>query len=184
MKYAKTLLLPLLATVSILVGCSSTPEKFIFSPNYTQSAMGFSQPISLTVNDTRPSFTTVTIKERNGTRAIANNELAPTLTRVFNRAIKSNASDLPSKSVTVNISQLQTVINQQLHKHTVQSNIALDVIVQSELHQFSKRYTGNQKSEGPLGYDKANIEQQVNRLLEDMIYRIGNDAEFINAVNR
>ena len=64
-------------TLGFLAGCSTPTQKFIFSPNYTQTHQKMvQQDVSLSVNDRRASFTTVTIKNSDGNQTLADKYLA------------------------------------------------------------------------------------------------------------
>ncbi|TMO85311.1 YajG family lipoprotein [Pseudoalteromonas spongiae] len=174
-------------TLGFLAGCSTPSQKFIFSPNYTQTHQKMvQQDVSLSVNDRRASFTTVTIKDSDGNQTLADKYLAESITPAIEQALAqvgANNSGM-GKALDVNIQRLDTTIKQQLHKHTTITNAELEVVIETTEHRFAKRYKGNKQSEAPLGFDKAKVEQQVNRLIEEMITRIVTDPEFVNAVNR
>ena len=55
--------------------------------------------------------------------------------------------------------------------------IELEVKLNKGKRSFNKYYNGSQNNEGPLIFDKAKVEGQLNTLLEQMISRIVNDAE-------
>lgn len=174
-------------TLGLMAGCSSTTQQFIFSPNYTQTHQkAAQQDVSLSVNDKRASFTTVTIKNSDGTQALADKYIADSIKPAIEQALAqvgANNSGM-GKALDVNIQQLNTTIVQQLHKHSTTTKAELEVVIETTEHRFAKRYKGNKQSEAPLGFDKAKVEQQVNRLIEEMITRIVTDPEFITAVNR
>lgn len=174
-------------SLSLLAACSSKPQQFIFSPNYTLSHQNVVQKdIALSVNDRRASFTTVTIKNSDGTQALADKYVSNAITPAIKTALEQIGASNSSigKALDINILLLQSTIKQQLHKHSVSSAAELEVVVEDTEHRFTKRYKGNQQSEAPLSYDKANVEKQVNRLIEDIIARIVTDPEFINALNQ
>lgn len=174
-------------TFSLLVGCSSAPKEFIFSPNYTLTHQAvLNKQISLSVNDKRNSAITVSVKDDDSTQTFSNNNLVQSITPAIEQAlaqigVKNSANSQP---LAINIEVLNSNVEQALHKHTVSSQAELEVVIENTQQRFTKRYKGTRQSEAPLGYDKADVEKQVNRLVEELITRIVTDPEFIDALAR
>jgi uncharacterized lipoprotein len=173
--------------ISLLVGCSSAPKEFIFSPNYTLSHQTvLSKQISLTVNDKRNNTITVSVKDDDSTQTFNNNNLVQSITPAIEQAltqigVKNSGNSQP---VTINIDLLNSTVEQALHKHSISTQAELEVVIENTQQRFTKRYKGTRQSEAPLAYDKAEVEKQVNRLVEELITRIVTDPEFIDALTR
>ena len=142
--------------------------------------------VSLLVNDKRNSAITVNINNDDGIHTFKNNDLAQSITPALEQALAqvgvTNSAN--SQLLTINIDVLNCTIEQMLYKHTVNSQVELEVVFENSDQRFTKRYKGTRQSEAPLTYDKADVEKQVNRLLEELITRIVTDPEFIDALSR
>lgn len=173
--------------ISLLVGCSSAPKEFIFSPNYTLSHQAvMSKQISLTVNDKRNNTITVSVKDDDSTQTFSNNNLVQSITPAIEQAltqigVKNSGNSQP---VMINIDLLNSTVEQALHKHSISTQAELEVVIENTQQRFTKHYKGTRQSEAPLAYDKAEVEKQVNRLVEELITRIVTDPEFIDALTR
>jgi uncharacterized lipoprotein len=89
-----------------------------------------------------------------------------------------------SQPVMINIDLLNSTVEQAMHKHSISTQAELEVVIENTQQRFTKYYKGTRQSEAPLAYDKAEVEKQVNRLVEELITRIVTDPEFIDALTR
>lgn len=171
------LIIPLL----LLSACQSLPEQVILQPNYTQNhGISFSRAINLTVTDKRHSKATISVQKGDVNHPINSvnleKNLAQSLTQAFSRrgAKVSNNAINPAQVI---IHQLHTQVTQNMHKHQTQGVVEIELRLSVNGSHFSKRYSARHQSEGPLSYDKAKLEGQMNRSLESIIDRMMLDPE-------
>ncbi len=170
-------------SLATLIGCQSTPQNIILLPNYTVShAAAFSVPATLTVLDKRNTNTTVTVNYADRQEALPSKQLVPNLTQSFSDAFTRRGSIITAQAnhqIEIVLHQLHTGIEQQLHKHASSGTVDIELKMSHAGQTFSKHYTGNHNAEGPFSYDKAKVESQMNRLLENIIDRMMLDPEVI-----
>ena len=171
----------LLSCILALSACQSLPERIIISPNYTASAqLSLANSIDLSVKDDRDSPTTLKVLKKDDITRVASNDLEHSLDIAFTKALKSSGVNINASSqnqMALHIHQLEVIVKQQTLKYRSEGIIELEVKLNQGKRSFNKYYNGSQNSEGPLIFDKAKVEGQLNTLLEQIISRIVNDAE-------
>lgn len=170
----------------LLAGCQAPSQHVILQPNYTAvNPIVLSQPIAISVHDQRQSQTTMTIRKSDSKESLQSLYLAENITPMLEKAFTQvgarvvNSSDV---QMQLNIKTLHTNIEQSIHKYSATGNVVFELVATKGLDSFSKTFRGNNSQEGPFGYDKATIEAQLNRLLEDVISRIVSDPQVIDFI--
>lgn len=171
----------LLFCVLAISACQSVPEDIIISPNYTAPAqLSIANNIFLSIQDDRDTPTTLKILKKDDTTKVASNDLEQSLDFALTKALKNSGVNINASSqnkMALHIHQLEVIVKQQTLKYRSEGIIELEVKLNKGKRSFNKYYNGSQNNEGPLIFDKAKVEGQLNTLLEQMISRIVNDAE-------
>lgn len=171
----------LLFCILAVSACQSLPERIIIAPNYTAAAqLSIANNIDLSVQDNRETHTTLRILKKDDVTKVASNDLEHSLNSALSKALKTNGVNINASSqnqMTLHIHQLEVIVKQQTLKYRSEGIIELEVKLNKGKRSFNKYYNGSQNSEGPLIFDKAKVEGQLNTLLEQMISRIVNDVE-------
>jgi uncharacterized lipoprotein len=171
----------LLVCVLAVSACQSLPERIIIAPNYTAAAqLSIANNIDLSVQDNRETPTTLRILKKDDVTKVASNDLVHSLDIALSKALKNSGVNINAASqnqMALHIHQLEVIVKQQTLKYRSEGIIELEVKLNKGSRSFNKYYNGSQNSEGPLIFDKAKVEGQLNTLLEQMISRIVNDAE-------
>ncbi|SFC35500.1 YajG family lipoprotein [Pseudoalteromonas denitrificans] len=165
----------------VLTACQTVPEKIIISPNYTDPAkLKLAQNIALSVKDVRETPTALRILNDKKVTEVSSNDLAQSLNFALSNALEKGdvSINVSSKNkMSLHIHQLEVIVEQQTLKYRSEGIIELEIRLSKGNRNFNKYYNGSQTNEGPLIFDKAKVEGQLNSLLEQMISRIVNDAE-------
>ena len=91
----------------------------------------------------------------------------------------ASISNLATTRFEVDIHTLQAVVTEKMLTHTSDAKIELGLRVIRSTSNFSKTYRGNASLEAPLGHDRAKIEGQLNKLIEQLITRMVSDPELL-----
>ena len=171
----------LLFCVLAVSACQSLPERIIIAPNYTAAAqLSIANNIDLSVQDNRETPTTLRILKKDDVTKVASNDLEHSLNSALSKALENSGVNINASSqnqMALHIHQLEVIVKQQTLKYRSEGIIELEVKLNKGKRSFNKYYNGSQNSEGPLIFDKAKVEGQLNTLLEQMISRIVNDVE-------
>jgi len=174
-------IIALLLCVFAISACQSLPDRIIIAPNYTAAAqLSIANNIDLSVQDHRESSTTLRILKKDDVTKVASNDLVQSLDIALSKALKNSGVNINAASqnqMALHIHQLEVIVKQQTLKYRSEGIIELEVKLNKGKRSFNKYYNGSQNSEGPLIFDKAKVEGQLNTLLEQMISRIVNDVE-------
>lgn len=169
-----------------LTGCQAPSQHVILQPNYTAvNPVVLNQSIAISVADQRQTQTTMTIRKSDSKESLQSLYLAENITPMLEKAFKqvgANVTNASDTQIQLNIKTLHTNIEQSIHKYSATGNVVFELVATKGLDSFSKTFRGNNSQEGPFGYDKATIEAQLNRLLEDVISRIVSDPQVIGFI--
>lgn len=169
-----------------LTGCQAPSQHVILQPNYTAvNPVVLNQSIAISVADQRQTQTTMTIRKSDSKESLQSLYLAENITPMLEKAFKqvgANVTNASDTQIQLNIKTLHTNVEQSIHKYSATGNVVFELVATKGLDSFSKTFRGNNSQEGPFGYDKATIEAQLNRLLEDVISRIVSDPQVIGFI--
>jgi uncharacterized lipoprotein len=170
----------------VLTGCQAPSQHVILQPNYTAvNPVVLNQSIAISVADQRQTQTTMTIRKSDSKESLQSLYLAENITPMLEKAFKqvgANVTNASDTQIQLNIKTLHTNVEQSIHKYSATGNVVFELVATKGLDSFSKTFRGNNSQEGPFGYDKATIEAQLNRLLEDVISRIVSDPQVIGFI--
>jgi len=178
----KNYLLPCCVLLA-LSGCSSQPNQMILNPAYQGGKISsISQSLSTSVIDLRGDAATLKLVNDDKIQTIASQGLTESIKSVIDSALSRNGASISNLATTrfeVDIHTLQAVVTEKMLTHTSDAKIELGLRVIRSTSNFSKTYRGNASLEAPLGHDRAKIEGQLNKLIEQLITRMVSDPELL-----
>ena len=107
------------------------------------------------------------------------------LEQTLSQALTSQGASLTTNSnvtMTVNINQLQAIVDQRTLEHAVTNQVALTVFIQHPQGTFSKSYSGDSSFTAPFKMDIAAVERELRVLTEQVLAQLLQDSSWHQVV--
>ncbi|QOL26993.1 hypothetical protein LP316_06800 [Thalassotalea sp. LPB0316] len=182
------LILPLVIT---LAGCGSTPTQVVVAPDFIQTnelPLNISQ-ISLAVKDLRASKHLVQILKEGQAANLFNSQqpISEIIENTLADALKSrniSIDNTAQPAITVSVEKALVNVEQQTLKYKSNSDLLVNVDVQTALGKMTKSYHHKGTSEGALKADIAVLGRDFNQALTKVLNQILTDQELFNYINQ
>ncbi len=167
--------------LTLLAGCAAPGNTLILSPRYQGGQVAaLNGAINLNVQDARAGDATLLVNKGGKQTTATSPELAAKLNAVIGQAFTSNGMEVSYKAartLNVTLHHLQAIVSEQTFEHQSEAVIELGVEISDRGRSFNKLYNGKSQFSAPLGHDRAKVEAQLNKLIEQLATRIVSDPE-------
>ncbi|HEX5792122.1 MAG TPA: YajG family lipoprotein, partial [Rheinheimera sp.] len=177
----------MLLAVILLTGCSSQVPSFILAPQVypSQSNQLHQTRFAFAVSDERGIAYTLRLLNSGKVQQIAtSNDVRAQLEQTLSEALTAQGANLDinsSTQMTVQIAQLQALVEQRTLEHVVTNQVALKVYVQNAQGTFSKTYSGDSSFTAPFKMDVAAVERELRLLTEQVLAQLLQDSSWHQA---
>jgi uncharacterized lipoprotein len=174
----------LVIALLLVSACSNNPTKFILAPQVFagQSQMLSQSQFSLKVLDSRAMpYTLRVVKDGKSFRLKTSNDLVSHLQKSISQALMQQGASVNNNSsnhVSIQIAQLQALVQQNTLDHTVTNQVALTINVKTAAGDFTKTYSGDGNYTGPFKMDVAAVERELRVLTEQVLSQLLQDASW------
>lgn len=181
MRYAMLVLL-------LLTGCSSPLPGFIIAPQvfWPQTNQLQQSRFAFSVSDARGQAYSLRLQQGGKVQHITTaNDVRAQLEQTLSQALTSQGASLTTNSnvtMTVNINQLQAIVDQRTLEHAVTNQVALTVFIQHPQGTFSKSYSGDSSFTAPFKMDIAAVERELRVLTEQVLAQLLQDSSWHQVV--
>lgn len=180
--------IPALSAVLILLatltGCAS-PTSMVFAPQQNRALQTIyqGQVFSVAVHDQRANKHLLKVIDHSGKkqRYPANTSITNRLQDNFENGLTNqgiNINDNPSDAhISLSVHQLEAIVEQSRFEYNAAFVVEFKLKVVKGSRTFTKTFTGNADNNGPLFYDVARMEQELNQLVTAVFSTLFNDPQ-------
>ncbi|WP_199610959.1 YajG family lipoprotein [Flocculibacter collagenilyticus] len=177
--FKKTLPLIFVSVITIAIaGCSQTPTSLILQPSLDSHSIppqlsGF----RLNVVDERaqPAIAFIHKDDQLTAKISASTPAQQLISNALTPA--KNFNPVATKVLNVAITKLHSDVKQSSVSHEVANYIELTLTLNNQQQTFTKSYQGNSQYKGPLKYDIAVLEKELNMLISNVLTEALADEE-------
>lgn len=158
-----------------LAACQSAPAPLHLNPQLDTTVTD--QQIALTVRDQRAHNHVLRLENSDQTAEFATAD--PSLASLISTALASRwqLDDQADARLQVVIQDATLVIKQGTLRHDTEHRIRIQAQLETSRGEFSKTFTGQRESNGPLRADIARIEREFAALLGSVLTDLANDEQ-------
>lgn len=171
----------LIPAILLLSACSNAPGSFILAPQvyWSQSNQLSQSRFAFNVVDSRAMpYTLRILKDGKATQVKTSNDLIGHVQRAVAQALTDHGAMLDDGSgnrLTIQVSQLQALVDQHTLDHSVTNQVALTIQIQHANGTYSKTYSGDGSYTAPFTMDIAAVERELRVLTEQVLTQLLQD---------